>query len=331
MEHTHFKVLDGWRGISILIVLACHLLPLGPKFLQLNYTAGLIGMSLFLTLSGFLITHIMLHRPSVVNFLIRRFFRILPLTWLYIVVTLLLFPSNRDVWQAHLLFYANYPPKPFIPNVTEHLWSLCVEIHFYLGVALLVAILKKRGLLLIPLFCIGITLLRIATEVHVSVQTHLRVDEILVGGTLALIYNHKMGDNLISFVSKQNVIVLLGLLIISSHPQGGFLMYMRPYFAALLIGTTLLNRDSKVSKLLDNKVLFYIATISYALYVIHPLLASTWLGSGDGWEKYMKRPLLFCVLFLSAHTSTFYFEKYFIALGRKLSGLHNAKMLRADK
>ena len=49
-------VLDGWRAISILLVLATHLLPLGPKRLQLNVTSGTMGMSLFFTLSGFLIT-----------------------------------------------------------------------------------------------------------------------------------------------------------------------------------------------------------------------------------------------------------------------------------
>lgn len=33
-------VLDGWRAISILLVLAAHFLPLGPKPWQLNIAAG---------------------------------------------------------------------------------------------------------------------------------------------------------------------------------------------------------------------------------------------------------------------------------------------------
>jgi peptidoglycan/LPS O-acetylase OafA/YrhL len=71
--------LDGWRGISILCVLAAHLLPLGPKAWQLNATAGPMGMALFFTLSGFLITHFLLNHAGVLDFLIRRFFRIVPL------------------------------------------------------------------------------------------------------------------------------------------------------------------------------------------------------------------------------------------------------------
>jgi peptidoglycan/LPS O-acetylase OafA/YrhL len=71
--------------------------------------------------------------------------------------------------------------------------------------------------------------------------------------------------------------------------------------------------------LLEHRVLFYIAAISYALYAIHPLLGHTWLGSGAGMEKYAKRPLLFGALFLCAHISTFHFEHRWIALGKRLS------------
>jgi hypothetical protein len=46
---------------------------------------------------------------------------------------------------------------------------------------------------------------------------------------------------------------------------------------------------------------------------------TTWLGSGEDLEKYIKRPLLFMVLFALAHLSTFYYEKQWIALGKKLS------------
>ena len=49
-------LLDGWRATSILLVLGSHLLPLGPKVLGLNEAAGAMGMALFFTLSGFLIT-----------------------------------------------------------------------------------------------------------------------------------------------------------------------------------------------------------------------------------------------------------------------------------
>ena len=75
-EREHLAVLDGWRGISILFVLAAHLLPLGPKTWKLNSMAGPMGMALFFTLSGFLITRFLLDNVRVTDFLIRRLCRI---------------------------------------------------------------------------------------------------------------------------------------------------------------------------------------------------------------------------------------------------------------
>ena len=140
----HLKVLDGWRGLSILLVLAAHLLPLGPKVLQLNYGAGMLGMVLFFILSGFLITSILLREQSIPNFLIRRFCRVIPLAWLYFAVALTLSGASVYAWVAHYLFYANFPPKELVP-LTVHFWSLCAEMQFYVGVAMLVAALRVRG------------------------------------------------------------------------------------------------------------------------------------------------------------------------------------------
>lgn len=319
MKNARFEVLDGWRGISILLVLAAHFLPLGPKLWNLNVGTGLLGMALFFILSGFLVTHFLLNHYGVVDFLIRRFFRILPLVWLYMGLVFLIYPAPGDTMAAHFLFYANYPPKPLIP-VTDHLWSLCVEMHFYLGIALLVALLKQRGLLLIPVLCVAFTLLRVEYGMHYSVITHFRVDEVLAGATLALIYNDRLGGGLRHLLQRAFLPLLLLLLLVSCHPDSGFMNYLRPYLAAATVGCTLFNPHTRVAQWLGNRVLLYIATISYALYVLHFLLADTWLGSGERWEKYAKRPLFFVALFISAHISTFYYEQKWTALGKRLSG-----------
>ncbi len=319
-----FAMLDGWRGISILLVLAAHLLPLGPKPWHLNVGVGLLGMVFFFVLSGFLVTHFLLNNQyGVKDFLIRRLFRILPLAWAYMGLVFLIYPVPDGAMPAHFLFYANYPPKPLIP-VTDHLWSLCVEMHFYLGVALLVASLGKRGLLLIPVLCLVFTLLRVGYEAHYSVITHLRVDEILAGATLALVYNGRLGGRRMEWglrFALQPALfpLLLLLLLVSSHPDSGFMNYFRPYLAAAAVGSTLFNPRTRVAEFLDNPILRYIAAISYALYVYHFFLADTWLGSGEKFEKYAKRPLLFAALFVTAHFSTFYYERKWIALGKRLS------------
>ena len=114
-------VLDGWRAISILVVLAAHMLPLGPKRFDLNASVGALGMSLFFTLSGFLITKTLIYRPSVPQFLIRRFCRILPLAWLFMLVALPLARAPfTGVYVGNFLFFANLPPF-FLTDLTGHL------------------------------------------------------------------------------------------------------------------------------------------------------------------------------------------------------------------
>ena len=315
---NYFHVLDGWRGISILLVLATHLLPLGPKAWRLNETSGPIGMAIFFILSGFLITNFLIHRPKLYDFIIRRFFRIIPLAWLYLIIALPILGANIDDYLAHFAFYGNWPPM-YLMAGTSHFWSLCMEMQFYAGIALLFFIFKQRALYLAMALCVLFTLYRINSGVHIAINTYFRIDEILAGVIVAMAYNNRAGSGLVAFFKWVNPYYMMVLLFISCHPDSGFMNYFRPYFAATLIASTLYESTSKLPRLLNLNVLVYLASISYALYVIHPLLAHTWLGSGDLIEKYSKRPLLFIILFGLAHASTFYYEKYWISLAKKIT------------
>jgi peptidoglycan/LPS O-acetylase OafA/YrhL len=88
----------------------------------------------------------------------------------------------------------------------------------------------------------------------------------------------------------------------------------------VLVGATIVNPDTALVRRLAARPLVYVAGISYALYVLHPLLAESWLGSGSGVEKYAKRPLLFVALFILAHLSTRHYERMWIAFGKRLAG-----------
>jgi peptidoglycan/LPS O-acetylase OafA/YrhL len=322
-DGNYFDVLDGWRGISILFVLAAHLLPLGPKALRLNETAGPIGMAIFFTLSGFLITNFLIHRPNVHHFIVRRFFRIIPLAWIYLAIALPFLGVSITDYAAHFFFYGNWPSEgattlSFSPG-TSHFWSLCVEMQFYVGIALLFSILKDKALLLIPILCLLITFYRIHDHVYISINTYYRMDEILVGCVVALAYNQRLGSILPDFFRWVNPYYVLVLFLLSCHPDSGAMNYIRPYLAATLVASTVFNPRTEISNFLNLRVLAYLAAISYALYVIHPLLVHSWLGEGDLIEKYAKRPLLFAVLFALAHLSTFYYEKYWIDLAKRLT------------
>ncbi|WP_199860318.1 acyltransferase family protein [Sphingomonas sp. CFBP 8760] len=317
--HSHFAVLDGWRALSIMFVLLGHLFPLGPSQLSLNVSIACSGMALFFTLSGFLITKTLLSNSNLYVFAVRRFFRIVPLAWAAMLVLLIANGSSFYVWMANLLFYANSVPNALIVNGGGHLWSLCVEMQIYVMLAILIAALPRIGVGAIPFICIAVTLWRISHHVYIDMATWYRCDEILAGGILALVYAKRYGDMTQRLLTWLNPLWLLPVLILSANPAAGALQYLRPYIAAAVVGSTLYNPPIIFLRLSQHRFTIYLATISYALYILHGALMATWLSSGDTIVKYSKRPLFIAVTFLIAHLSTFKFEARFIKYARRLT------------
>src|SRR5579859_1738120 len=99
--------LDGLRGVAISLVVLFHSFSYGPPpghhpigiirrtfvFLERFFAIGWTGVDLFFVLSGFLIGGILLDvRPSpnyFKTFYLRRFFRIIPVYYLWIVLYLM--------------------------------------------------------------------------------------------------------------------------------------------------------------------------------------------------------------------------------------------------
>ena len=311
-------VLDGWRGISILLVLLAHLVPLGPKRLEFNTSAGIVGMAIFFTLSGFLITSTLFFDSSVRNFAIRRSFRILPGAWLYLLIVLVAIRPKPAVWAANLLFYTNSPPFRFVRGYTDQFWSLAVEIQFYLLIGILYLLLRKRALAILPFLCIAVTLHRIPVHATYSILTIHRVDEILSGASLAYLFHGRFGSRLRSFLRHIPPAVPVVLLCMGSYPLFPWLNYLRPYFASIAVGTTLFHEGTRWNRFLESKPLSYLAQISYALYIWHILTTNGWFMEGSKIAIYIKRILSICLTFMIAHLSTFYFESYWTGIGKKL-------------
>lgn len=155
----HIPVLDGIRGLAILLVLVAHFngeailkeyFPLvGPLATKLALT-GLMGVDLFFILSGFLITGILLKTKDseryFLNFYARRVLRIFPLYYGVLLIVFWVLPAfiKLDV-AAHYLYthqwwlwtyLSNFPGHPNWDSSNlfhlGHFWSLAVEEHFYL-------------------------------------------------------------------------------------------------------------------------------------------------------------------------------------------------------
>ena len=200
-----------------------------------------------------------------------------------------------------------------------HLWSICVELQFYMAIGVVVALLGRRGLWLILPAAIVVTSLRIDQGVHISIRTHLRVDEILSGGLLALIWlhrDHPLGRRLAALMTFG--LPLTGVLwFLSCHPAGDAFMYARPYLAAALVGAAMFAQPNRVTRLLETRPMAYIARISYSLYIWHMLMIAGWFSAGSKWFLYLvKRPISFALTFLAADLSTRTVEAWCIARAR---------------
>lgn len=153
--------LDGWRAISILMVLGahCHRTPGFPDTLRQPFTwlfDGDLGVRFFFVISGFLITWLMLleHRHygwvSLKAFYARRALRILPVYFAFLLTVAILqwltpYRQSARAWAGNLTFTTNFLDSEF---TTGHLWSLSTEEQFYLlwpGLFVLLAIGSNPG------------------------------------------------------------------------------------------------------------------------------------------------------------------------------------------
>jgi peptidoglycan/LPS O-acetylase OafA/YrhL len=309
--------LDGLRAISILSVLSAHMLPLGPKVLHLNESAGAMGMSLFFALSGFLITSNLLSDQRVSAFLVRRLTRVLPLAYLYLLLSYLFFGYHPAMLPGNVLFVENYFHS-YLDDWNAHFWSLCVEVHFYIWIALMVALFGARAIWIVLPACLAVTILRISNGVFISIETHLRADEILAGASVALLF--KYGFLKDARLATGSLIFALLFWFFASSEFTGPVQYLRPYSSATLLAVVLRLAPGVVLSSLEGRALRYIAQISYALYVVHPATMHGWMNEGSPFERYiLKRPISLASAFLFAHLSTFYFESKWIAWGKRLT------------
>src|SRR5439155_17056840 len=140
--------LDGLRAVAVLAVIGYHL--------NLSWVkGGLLGVGVFFTLSGYLITDLLLghwnDRGSLglTNFWLRRARRLLPalsLMLIVVAVAVALFdagqlPAFREQVSAAAAYFSNwwtiaqhgsYFSRFAAPLPLDHLWSLAIEEQFYL-------------------------------------------------------------------------------------------------------------------------------------------------------------------------------------------------------
>ena len=154
------------RGIAVLIVFFYHLKVIG-------FENGYLGVDLFFVLSGYFMAKLT-EKSTVLEFYIRRLQRLFPAYLMTILITTLIviliaIPSDTNQRIDKLLFdifglsniafwYANsyFDVSTFKPLL--NLWSLGVELQFYLVVPFLFPLLRKRLILTLTVILVSLTI-----------------------------------------------------------------------------------------------------------------------------------------------------------------------------
>jgi peptidoglycan/LPS O-acetylase OafA/YrhL len=165
---------------------------------------GWAGVDLFFVLSGFLLGRLVFleqlrtGRFDGRRFTLRRLLKLWPVLYVFLAVQAL---AGPEPWSSYLWQNALHVQNYAGTSLT-HLWSLAVEEHFYLGLAILFPLVARRRASprVLAAILVGILVAALAlriwgaaeglSDVRLQWRTHFRIDSIAAGVLLALLSVH---------------------------------------------------------------------------------------------------------------------------------------------
>jgi peptidoglycan/LPS O-acetylase OafA/YrhL len=230
----------------------------------------------------------------------------------------------------------------------EHLWSLCIEEHFYFCWPVVVFLLAPRPQLLIKV-SLTVALAAMAARLTGSmlglswwttyVLTPFRLDGLALGAFLAVTARQPGGLDRLVRALPWVTVVAAALLVASfgwtrmvSRDSMAFVLPVRASVIQVLLGCLLVwalvaAERSSVSRFFRSRWLMFLGTYSYGLYVYHHFISyyltvnqtefelARWLGS-HGAAVALQATLGIAASIAIAWLSYEYFEKRFLQLKR---------------
>jgi peptidoglycan/LPS O-acetylase OafA/YrhL len=289
------SALDVYRGIAILSVVLFHFYHYFPY--------GYLGVDLFFVISGILIGGILTQdffenrKIRFLKFILQRGFKIWPSFYAFIFLgTLIAHILYRNIapdqiiplsdMPRYLFFYQNYTGMPFHWSF-DHVWSLCVEEHFYLILPLMLIVIqslsinRKKALLyfgIIGLIVFGIVakflVYHLTRSQDTYSATHNRLDALAWGVLLiVLIKQNKLPLQKTKriFFFCLGIVMLICAVIFDKYGNSSY--YHKTIFQSIvpisffmmIAGTYHMN----ISKALPIRIMGY---YSYNWYLWHPIV-----------------------------------------------------------
>jgi peptidoglycan/LPS O-acetylase OafA/YrhL len=311
-------VLDGLRGVAVLLVLWYHVWEISwlmpPSWLDFVPATGFIGVHLFFFLSGFVISYPFARaavagtaQPTWGHFAWRRFIKIVPSYVLLIAVAHAIGYAQAQPnaslgpdLATHLLFVHTWFPLRF-GTIDGVLWTLAVEVEFYCVFPLLWWCFKRRPGLTAAVMIAIAWWWRAAMAQCCYDTLFPQYEENLPGyldifafGMLAAYLFTRFGNrwrdsraaSLSPLIAVAGIAMLAALLEnlysdrFIDQWAGVWQISNRPMLGAAfaVIALGSLTSPRWWQILLENPPLRFLATISYNLYLYHQLIARELLG-----------------------------------------------------
>lgn len=345
---TRLPSLDGWRAISIVMVLGGHCVftpGFPPRLVPLFETVfpAELGVHFFFVISGFLISWLLMveddtyGRVSLKHFYARRALRILPVCLAFLAIlgvlqALGIYTQGADVWLHNLTFTTNFlPARPF---ASAHLWSLGVEEQFYLFWPPVFVLCGVARSLRVTVTVLSLPLLvapayrLLSHEVYLGFLPHM---DGLAIGCLAAVLLMRQADLLKKYVGQHlRPAALLGIILIVAPTALRHAPVVRSYlfyfgrtlqdsgFAILLLQSVLLSHRGAY-RLLNIAWVRQIGVLSFSLYIWQEVFCSP-SGSFtyDNHVWWLTTPFWLIVTFLVAAISYYGLERPLFRLRAKL-------------
>lgn len=256
-KRKYIKEIDGLRALAVIMVLAYHLkMPFAKS--------GLLGVTVFFVISGYLITGILINEieesggVDLKNFWLRRIRRLLPavlsmavvMIFVSAVVNRVVFTKGCNDLLSAVFGYNNwwqifrkvsYFENAGAPSPFTHCWSLAIETQFYLIYPILLILLSKarnRGkvftavtavLAMISVVLMGVLYSPDGDPSRVYYGTDTRAFSLLIGALAAIqkeyhIIKVKLRGKLWAVIGSISVLILIGMMMLISS-YSSFLYY----------------------------------------------------------------------------------------------------------
>ncbi|QHT70557.1 acyltransferase [Rhodocytophaga rosea] len=291
----YFKGLNGLRAIAALAVIISHInMTLGQFDLPVLPTLDLagFGVTIFFSLSGFLISYLLLAEKSVsgsINihkFYYRRILRIWPLYYFYLMMTVIIaYVATQTAVNTNVFYYLFFVPNvPFVfggsLQYLAHYWSLGVEEQFYSFWPWVIRY-AKNVLLFLIIFIGVFVLLKIAANriwggnsLPYTFLYVTRFDCMAIGGIGAwILYDQKNSLHKLIVNHLSEVFAWIILFLVSIN-RFHILSIIDHEIIAVVTVIVILNQCSNKKPLinLENSFFDFAGKISFGMYVYHPIV-----------------------------------------------------------